>query len=286
MGVKRLFLYFYLSALLLFPLPASRVACLNSSLADLWTLAGGTVDITVAEAVERGFASADALLCGSASGRDINLEVLVASRADLVIGSADTASHVRLASFLDSNGIDVLLFRQDCFDDFLSAFRILTSMTEREDLFEKYGSGQERGIEEVIMQAERHSIKPRVLFIRAGSAFASVRAKRASDHFAAGIIEDLGAVNVADEYSALTDMLSLEAVMKGDIDMIFIVIQGDEEAGRAYMEKLFSRPGWRDIPAVRQGKVHYLERELFHYKPNGRWLEAYEVMEALLYEKT
>ena len=235
MGVKRLFLYFYLSALLLFPLPASR------------------------EAVERGFASADALLCGSASGRDINLEVLVASRAALVIGSADTASHVRLASFLDSNGIDVLLFRQDSFDDFLSAFRILTSMTEREDLFEIYGTGQEKGIEEVIMRAERHSIKPRVLFIRAGSAFASVRAKR---------------------------MLSLEAVMKGDIDMIFIVIQGDEEAGRAYMEKLFSRPGWRDIPAVRKGKVHYLERELFHYKPNGRWLEAYEVMEALLYEKT
>ena len=281
---RRLFLLLCLIIISLMPLSAVKTACLNSSLADLWKLAGGSVDITVEESVERGFASSDAILVDSASGRNINTELLVAAEPDLVIGSADTASHVRLSSFLDKAGIDMILVDMDSFDDFLSIFHTLTDITGRSDLYEKYGEGQKTAIEEIIANAAGYESKPRVLFVRAGSAFSYVKAKRADDHFAAKIIEDLGAVNIADEYGMLTDSLSLEAVLESNADKILVVPQGDEDASIAYITDLFSQPGWRDVRAIENGSVYFLPKKLFHFKPNGRWVEAYEMMEEVLYE--
>lgn len=241
------------------------------------------MDITVGEAVERGFADEDAILVDSSAGRNINIEILVSSQPDLVLGSVDTVSHVRLKALLDDIGIDMILIREDCYEDFLSIFRTLTGLTGREDLYQEYGEGQKKGIEELIKASRSPGVLPRVLFIRAGSAFSYVKAKRADDHFAARIIEDLGAVNVADEFDALTDSLSLEAILKADPDKIIIVSQGDEEASRAYVEHLFSSPGWRDVDAIKEGRVVFLPKDLFHFKPNGRWLDAYRMMEEVIY---
>ena len=108
-------------------------------------------------------------------------------------------------------------------------------------------------MDETIRACQANRERPRVLFIRAGSAFSAVRAKRAEDHFAAAIIEDLGGVNIAAEAEALTESISLEAVLAMQPDRIIIVAQGDEEASR-------------------------------NYKPNGRWGEAYQVMAEALYE--
>lgn len=280
---KRLFLFLSLIISFSSPLYALKTACLNSSIADLWALAGGTVDITVGEAVERGFADEDAILVDSSSGRNINIEILISSQPDLILGSVDTVSHVRLKALLDDIGIDMILIREDCYEDFLSIFRTLTGLTGREDLYQEYGEGQKKGIEEMIKASRSPDVLPRVLFIRAGSAFSYVKAKRADDHFAARIIEDLGAVNVADEFDALTDSLSLEAILKADPDKIIIVSQGDEEASRAYVEHLFSSPGWRDVDAIKEGRVVFLPKDLFHFKPNGRWLDAYRMMEEAIY---
>ena len=281
--MKRLFLLFLLVILSL-PVFAIKTACLNSSLADLWLLAGGSVDITVSEAVERGFASPEAILADSSSGRNINTEILIFSKPDLVIGSADTASHVRLKTLMDEMGIPMMLVTEDSFTDFLSVFRILTEITGRQDLYNLYGLSQQDSIGKTIEEAASYEEKPRVLFIRAGSAFSSVRAKRADDHFAALIIQDLGAINVADEMKVLTEQLSLEAILAGDIDRILIVPQGNEDASIAYINSLFSQPGWRDVNAVKTGNVYFLPKELFHFKPNGRWAEAYSIMEKVLYE--
>ena len=280
---KKPFLCLLMLPALLSPLHAFTTACLNSSIADLFLLAGGSVDITVQDSVDRGFVPDDVLLADSASGMNINREILISGAPDLVLGSADSASHVKLKRFLDERGVDMILIKQDSFEDFLSVFRTLTEITGRSDLFVKYGLGQKDDIEAIIEECRGKEDKPCVLFVRAGSAFSSVRAKRADDHFAAGIIEALGAANAADVNDVLTESLSLEAMITSDIDKILIVPQGDEEESISYMNSLFSRPGWRDIKAVKEGEVHFLPKDLFHYKPNGRWAEAYAVMKEVLY---
>ena len=279
---RRLFLFFCVLTAVLFSV-FPKTACLNSSIADLWVLSGGTVDLTVGESVERGITESGVLLLDNGSGRNINREMLVDVEPDLVLGSADTASHVRLKAFLDEIHIPMILIEEDSFDDFLEIYGTLTSITGREDLYSIYGIGQKEEIGKIILEAEKEEEKPSVLFVRAGSAFSSVRAKRAENHFAARIIEDLGARNIADEAEALSESLSLEAILELDPDMILIVAQGDEKESMDYMDALFSRPGWRDIRAVKEENVHFLSRDLFHFKPNGRWAESYREMKDILY---
>ena len=58
---------------------------------------------------------------------------------------------------------------------------------------------------------------------------------------------------------------------------------GDQEAGQAYMESLISDPVWKTLTAVKEGRVYQLPKELFQYKPNARWGEAYGYLMELLY---
>ena len=44
--------------------------------------------------------------------------------------------------------------------------------------------------------------------------------------------------------------------------------------------------GWRDLEAVKNGRCTYLSKDLFHYKPNARWAEAYRVLAGLLYPES
>ena len=54
-----------------------RVAVLMSSLAEVWALAGGKIDITVGESVERGFAGGSVILVDLGAGKTINTELLI-----------------------------------------------------------------------------------------------------------------------------------------------------------------------------------------------------------------
>ena len=47
--------------------------------------------------------------------------------------------------------------------------------------------------------------------------------------------------------------------------------------------ELTSTPGWPGLTAVKNGRVHHMDRHLYHLKPNKRWGEAYRKLEALLY---
>jgi iron complex transport system substrate-binding protein len=93
----------------------------------------------------------------------------------------------------------------------------------------------------------------------------------------------LGAHNIADDAPVLLDGLSLEEILVRDPDHIFISTMGNEDASKAYMESLLRQPGWRDLTAVQEGNVHFLPRDLFHFKPNARWAEAYRYLAQLLY---
>ena len=44
-----------------------------------------------------------------------------------------------------------------------------------------------------------------------------------------------------------------------------------------------SNPVWQSLSAVKNGKVFYLEKSLFHNKPNSRFAEAYKVLAQYLY---
>ena len=256
----------------------TRVAVLFSSLADIWVTAGGEVAITVGESVERGICKSDVTLVDTGAGKSIDREALLAARPDLVLCSADIAAQAETAAFLTQMGIPAAQFRVESFDDYLAVLGTFTSITGNANALLTHGTAQQAAIEATVA-AQPFSGK-NILFIRAGTSARSVKAKGTADHFACAMLARMGATNIADTAPILAEGLSMEAILSADPDYIFFTAMGDEAASHAYVTEMLKGAEWQALRAVREGRYTFLEKDLFHYKPNARWSEAYSRLAA------
>ena len=72
------------------------------------------------------------------------------------------------------------------------------------------------------------------------------------------------------------DDLSVEEIVAADSDYVFVIPRGDEDEAKAVFEQDFqAQPAWASLSAVKAGRVNVLPKDLFEYKPNERWAEAY-----------
>jgi len=253
--------------------PPTRVAALFSSLADIWITAGGSVAVTVGESVERGICKGDVTLVDGGAGKTIDREALLAACPDLVLCSADIAAQAETAAFLTEMGIPAAQFRVESFDDYLAVLGTFTDITGNKAALSAHGTTQKAAIEATV--AAQPFANKRILFIRAGTSARSVKAKGTADHFACAMLAEMGAVNIADAAPILLDGISMEAILAADPDHIFFTAMGDEAAVRRYVAEMLTGAEWQALRAVREGRYTFLEKDLFHYKPNTRWSAAY-----------
>lgn len=259
------------------------VAVLLSSLAQVWTIAGGTVSITVGETVERGIVEDSVILVDDGAGKTINMEILLEAEPDLVIYSTELAGQVECAETLRSVGIPAAGFRVDTFDEYLDMLMICTNLTERTERYDLYGAVYRLKVNTYLDLADREKEKPTVLFVRAGSSAKYTKAKTAENNFVCIMLQELGAINVADAAPILLDGLSTEEILLADPDIIMFTTMGEEEAGVAYMQSVLEDPALSTLTAVQEGRIYQLPKDLFQYKPNSRWADAYEYLFDLLY---
>ena len=98
------------------------------------------------------------------------------------------------------------------------------------------------------------------------------------------ILDDLHCENIAEREDSLLEDISLEAVVSQDPEYIFISTMGDEAEAKSALEASWGQnPAWQALAAVQNGRVYYLPKELFHYKPNARWGESYAYLYQILY---
>lgn len=259
-----------------------KVAVLFSSYADIWTLAGGEIAVTVGEAVERGFAPENTVLVDEGAGKKINLEVLLEEAPDLCICSADVSAQTEAAQVLRNAGIPCGEFRVEAFPDYLKLLKICTDITGEPERYEEFGEQVGRRIEALLAQLPKEEA-PEVLFIRSGNSESSAKAKNAADHFGAAMVQELGAHNIAEDVPVLLDRLSVEEILLRDPDVILITTMGKESAAKEYMDSVLASKAWQSLTAVREGRCYYLPKELFQFKPNSRWDEAYRFLAGLLF---
>jgi len=261
------------------------VAVLFSSYVEVWQNAGGQVAVTVGESVDRGFVSEDCILVDEGNGQAaVDMERLIAAQPDLVIATADLPAQVEAVEQCRANGIPGALFHVETFDDYLDMLKICCDITGQADNFQRYGLEQQEKIQKLLAQVEElQDEKPQILFVRAGSSSKSTKAKTAEDNFVCVMLNELGTENIADKAPILLDGLSLEEVVAADPDYLFISTMGNPQVAKDYMESVLTQPGWNALSAVKAGNYSYLPKDLFHYKPNGRWYEAYRTLAQILY---
>ncbi len=261
-----------------------KVAVLFSSYAEVWTLAGGTVGVTVGESVERGFVPQETPLVDGGAGKTVDMERLLAEEPDFVIGSADIPAQVEACEAAAQAGIPAALFQVDTLEDYLSMLKICTDITGNAQAYQTYGTQVAEDVQKILRKVQAVQSEPKkILFIRAGSQYSATKAKRAPENFVCIMLEELGAYNIADEAQVLLDGLSLEEILLQDPDCIFLTTMGQEEAAVSYIQTLFSQDGWKDLTAVKNEQYIFLNKELFHYKPNAKWAQAYRLLAQQLY---
>lgn len=259
-----------------------RTAVLSGSLAEIWQLAGGELYGVTSDAVDRNTLtlSDDVKIYGGV--HILSAENIIADGVDFAVLSSTIADQVELADTLEPAGVTTAYFDVEDFEDYLSALKIFTDITRRDDLYEKNGEAVRERCEAVIKRSEGKG-EPKIVLLRAYST--GVKARN-SDNMTGKMLADLGCVNIADSDSSLLEELSLEAIVRAEPDFVFVTTMGADESAAvaSYENILASNKAWEEMDAVKNGNVYFLPKDMFHYKPNERWGEAYEYLEGILYE--
>lgn len=265
-----------------------RVAALLGSFADIWYLAGGEVVACADDAWDEFDLpmASDAINLGMT--KELSLEKLFEANPDFVIASSNTKQNVEWKETLESAKINVAYFNINNFDDYLRVLKIFTDITGRADLYEKHGIAIQEKMDNIVAdchkQIEEQQKVPKILILRASANL--IKAKGSQDNVLGELLKDLGCENIADSDTTLLENLSVEHIMVENPDYIFIAQHGDNsDAIKAHMQEFFSEnPAWKNLTAIKENKVYYMEKELFTLKPNDRWAEAYEKAQKILFE--
>lgn len=258
-----------------------NVALLYNSYLDLWKLCGGDVAAIAEPADEKPVEGVEnAEILGTPSKP--NQERLIQMNPDFCV-LAPFSSNQELVSQLNEMGIPTLYFECKSKQDYYRLVRIYTALLEDESMFEKYALDIEADIQKILAKVPEGE-GPRILMLMATTKAVKVHHL---NNQTGEMLLDLGAVNIAKEGmegEAASDY-SMEEIVKEDPDVIFVTEMGsDREAiAKQRRENIEDDPVWSGLTAVKEGRYHVLPKELFTYKPNQNYVEAYQILAQFLY---
>lgn len=252
-----------------------RVGIASGSFAECWLLAGGTPAAVTEDAITERDLDLPETVADLGSVMRPSAEAILAADLDLLFLSAGMKNHLALADTLDKTELTYAYLDVETFEDYLEVLKIFTDLTGRDDLYQENGIAIADKIDEIISDSYQ-SDSPKVLILRSSSSKVTARN---SETMVGQMLKNLGCTNIADSENSLLEELSLEIIAQEDPDYIFVVCHGDREEAEANLDATIdANPIWQKLDAVTKGNLYYLEKELFHYKPNVRWSESYEVL--------
>lgn len=260
-----------------------RVACLTASFADIWYLAGGAEDIVAVTSATWTYfdlpLGEDVVDLGAA--KSLNVEALIACEPDLILASCGSDGNMALESTLEELGVSTAYFSVNSFEDYLRMLKICTELTGCPEHYETYGTAVRERVDRALARGGGDG--PSVLYIRATGS--SCKVKNSDGTVLGEMLDKLGCENIADRENGLLEQLSMETILEADPDHIFVVLQSADpaDAQRVLEATLLQDPAWGELTAVREGRYHVMDPNLYNLKPNERWGEAYEQLADLLY---
>ena len=201
-----------------------------------------------------------------------NIEWLAGQSPDLVIAWRDVEGRA-LVEQLGDLGIPVYASRLEDVPTALSTIARLAVLLGEPARGDSLRASIEARLDSV-RGATRGGAQPRVLYLVGGDPPYAP----GPGTFVDQLIEIAGGANLFADLADGWHSVSVEEVVRRDPDVIVIPVHGGE-AGTA--RDLAARPGWRDLRAVRDGRIHEVDGELFG-RPGPRLDEAAAALADLL----
>lgn len=272
-----------------------NVVNLYASFTTLWYEAGGKVagliggsssvelykeyigrDITADEGVTT--------VATSSSGKKWATETIVAMKPDLIICSTAMSGYKTIEAPAAAAGIPVIAMSYNDFSDYLKWFKVFSNLTGHPELWDEVALKALNEVVDVLLACPTENT-PNVFCM-----FSSADTLQAntSGTVVGGMIDAMNAKNIVDKWDGAATAervdINLETVFAANPDIILVQCHAGKEDAEALVASLYgSNPVWQSLDAVKNGKVFYLEKTLFHNKPNSRFAEAYKVLVGYLY---
>lgn len=260
-----------------------RVVICYASLVPVWYAAGGR-----AVGVPR-VASADVLpeavrgLPEIGSISTPNPEKILMLKPDLALLLGRYERHGAVARILNRAGVETVMLEYANYTDFASLFDFFCRLNGAPPaaLAEKKRIAGE--VEAVCRKAAEKPGPTAAIVFASPAGF-----KLESEHSNTGtILNMLGGKNIATGIGQPRVNFSYERLFVDDPEVIFIVTMGEAEAFKEKFRcEIMSQGAWKELRAVKNGRVHYLPTELFLYQAGTRYSEAFRHLAKLLYPET
>lgn len=261
-----------------------KVIVMQNSLLDLWYLSGGTCVARTTGTINVPECAMELPEVGKTTAP--NLELLLANEADLIILSGTTNAHNELEEVLKENNLQYI-YVSNSVKSYESTMKLLyafSHITGNEQAYKTNAKEINEGVSEIVNKVkDLQAKKVAVLF----ASSKSVKLET-TEGLTGEMVSLLGSTNILGSIGIKGETkvdFSLEKIVEEDPDIVLVCVMGTLEKVQNKMAEDFqSNEAWNSIQAIKDGNVYYLPKDLFMYKPNGRYPEAFEYLAKILYD--
>lgn len=277
------------------PKNPQKVVNLYGSFTTLWYEAGGSVIGCIGgkstTALYEGYIGRDitkdegiTVVAESSSGKKWDTEMIISLQPDLIICSTAMSGYSTIEAPARAAGIPLVAVNYDDFSDYLKWFKVFCNLNNQPELWDRVAMAALDDVVDVLVECPQGE-GPTVFSMFSGAE--SLQANT-SNTVVGAMITAMNAENIVDNWENSTGAerldINLETVYLSNPDIIVIQCHAGAEAAKEQVAELYGEDVvWKSLKAVQEGKVFYLEKELFHNKPNSRFAKAYQKLAELLY---
>ncbi len=256
---------------LTFEQPPQRAISLIGSYGDLWTEAGGDL-VGVVDTRILNDQLKDKPKVGKMSTP--NVEAILALEPDFIIIRAAYEKQMAIMPIMAENNVPVYQCDYNSLAETAKVYEDFCKILGNDELIAEKMAPVLEQVSKI--QENKKDFSYLLLF----SSAKSVSTK--DDNIAAEIIDGLGGNNITKDYRIAdeqTKQFSFEKILEADPDYVFVQTMGSVEKAKERLESdVYANPAWASLSAVQNGHFYYLPKNLFLYKPNMKYPEAYQYM--------
>jgi iron complex transport system substrate-binding protein len=257
-----------------------RIVATSPSAIELLYAAGGK---SVARTTTARLPAEVASLPDIGRAEQLSFEAIVAQRPDLVLADASLQAQVAPQLTAALAGVPVLFVGATKYDDVATALRLLGKITAKPAVAEAAAKAMEEAKAKAkAASAGKTAPKALVIIGAPNDPYAALEGSFVGDMLALA-----GGTNIAAGLPANAPFpgytkLALERIVTGAPDVVLTVTVG-RPGGATLADGIKADAGYASLPAVKQGRVHNLDVEVYLQSPSPRAAEGLANLTKLLY---
>lgn len=214
---------------------------------------------------------------------NVDIEKVVSLNPDLVI--AQFGLQNRVVPALQQSNIPVVSLNMRTYDDVVEKLKLMGKITENEEKVEKIIEGMETDKKVILDKLPEKSKKVAILYVTSKEVSLKLDNSIAGNVANMLKLENIAAGTKAQGMGGENVPFSMEKIVESDPDVILVTTMvGSREQAEATMKKeLESNPIWKELRAVKEGKIEFLPQSHFLYNPGEKFVEGIEFMARAVY---